>query len=84
LSSGVDVGTPRSFVTIGHSLAALGVGIVLLERTQKGHDPLYVASTANERPAFAGLSSKRMKGLEPSTFCMASQSRRSRPFAPVR
>jgi hypothetical protein len=27
---------------------------------------------------------KRMKGLEPSTFCMASASDRSRPFAPVR
>jgi len=25
-----------------------------------------------------------MKGLEPSTFCMASASDRSRPFAPVR
>ena len=25
-----------------------------------------------------------MKGLEPSTFCMASASNRSRPFAPVR
>jgi hypothetical protein len=27
---------------------------------------------------------KRMKGLEPSTFCMANASDRSRPFAPVR
>ena len=28
---------------------------------------------AQKRPAFAGLFSKRMKGLEPSTFCMASR-----------
>jgi hypothetical protein len=27
---------------------------------------------------------KRMKGLEPSTFCMANASDRSLPFAPVR
>jgi zinc-ribbon domain len=28
--------------------------------------------------------SKRMMGLEPTTFCMANASSRSRPFAPVR
>ena len=27
---------------------------------------------------------ERRKGLEPSTFCMANASDRSRPFAPVR
>ena len=26
-----------------------------------------------EKPAVAGLSDKRLKGLEPSTFCMASR-----------
>src|SRR5204862_1007434 len=34
---------------------------------------LYVSSRAKENPAFAGLSFKRLKGLEPSTFCMASR-----------
>jgi hypothetical protein len=29
-------------------------------------------SNQRERPAFAGLFPKRLKGLEPSTFCMAS------------
>jgi hypothetical protein len=31
------------------------------------------ASAANKNPAFAGLSEERMKGLEPSTFCMATR-----------
>ena len=34
------------------------------------------------KPAFAGLSVKRMKGLEPSTFCMAS--RRSSQLSYIR
>ena len=35
-----------------------------------------------ERPAIAGLSEERMKGLEPSTFCMAS--RRSSQLSYIR
>ena len=35
-----------------------------------------------KRPAFAGLSRERMKGLEPSTFCMAS--RRSSQLSYIR
>ena len=42
-----------------------------------GHDlgtcSLYVSFRPKENPAFAGLSFKRLKGLEPSTFCMASR-----------
>jgi hypothetical protein len=37
----------------------------------------------NKTAIFAGLL-ERMKGLEPSTFCMASERTHSRPFAAVR
>jgi hypothetical protein len=36
------------------------------------------------KPPFCGAFLKRMKGLEPSTFCMANAGGRSRRFAPVR
>jgi hypothetical protein len=36
------------------------------------------------RPPENGMEPKRMKGLEPSTFCMASARKRSRLFGLVR
>ena len=45
-------------------------------RTTERHSP-------KQEPNFREFL-KRMKGLEPSTFCMANASVRSRPFAPVR
>jgi hypothetical protein len=40
------------------------------------------AFIVNKNPAFAGLLEERMKGLEPSTFCMAS--RRSSQLSYIR
>jgi hypothetical protein len=45
-----------------------------------GHIRAHVTKTANKNPRFTGVS-ERMMGLEPTTFCMASASDRSRPFA---
>jgi len=44
------------------------------------------ASFSPQNPHLQGslTQKKRMKGLEPSTFCMASARGRTRPFAPVR
>jgi hypothetical protein len=44
---------------------------------------IFVVRTNNETSIFTGIL-ERMKGLEPSTFCMASVRKRSRPFAAVR
>ncbi len=50
------------------------------KRTESGPEPSSVLRDrpgkrrqTPERPANAGLSDKRLKGLEPSTFCMASR-----------
>jgi hypothetical protein len=43
----------------------------------------HVAYSQNKNPQFRGFL-ERMMGLEPTTFCMANASGRSRPFAPVR
>ncbi len=45
-------------------------------------EPVRGGVEERERPRFRGLSAKRMKGLEPSTFCMAS--RRSSQLSYIR
>jgi hypothetical protein len=45
---------------------------------------LFDGGEGSQLADFQRISEKRMKGLEPSTFCMANAGSRSRPFAPVR
>ena len=52
------------------------------ERTVGIPVPGLVSFPANEKPPFPGAFVKRMKGLEPSTFCMAS--RRSSQLSYIR
>jgi hypothetical protein len=42
------------------------------------------ANLENTKGSFAGLSAKRMMGLEPTTFCMANAGRRAGRFGRVR
>jgi len=48
----------------------------------KGHSDGATVNRTQKSPAKAGLSVKRLKGFEPSTFCMANDPPSSRPGIP--
>ncbi len=77
----------------GEACAACGAAMRLapVSNALRGSECSHFAATPPERlllgrqkPRICGAFSKRMMGLEPTTFCMASAGGRSCRFAPVR